>query len=187
MAKKKTIINPEQGLRLKKLLQEERITQRDLSEEIEKHSYRTLSQQRISDIINGRAPLLFEVADVISNLPRFKDYDLLTKWLLCEEDYKNNTEKLLNAVAIADYEGNKLLQGLGCFLLLANYKIDISYPEKLSFDNASSIKNIVPDCFPTYTIKKDNQLIAELSNEEMIALGNKVFHLCEIYFQDHLK
>lgn len=174
-------INKMQGKRLKQLLNEEGITQKQLHEEIH------ISQQYISEIINGHAHLNYPMAISISKLPRFKDYDLLTKWLLCEEDYKSNTEKLLNAVAIADYEGNKLLQGLGCFLLLANYKIDISYPEKLSFDNASSIKNIVPDCFPTYTIKKDNQLIAELSNEEMIALGNKVFHLCEIYFQDHLK
>lgn len=179
MPKTKQKINPETGKRLKKLLKEAKLTQKQLHRKIK------ISQQRISDIITGRCALTENVASKICDLKNFKNYDLLKEWLYCEEDFKSNTEKLLNALAVAEYEGNKLLQGLGCFLLLANYNIVVSYPEELSFDNAESIKNIVPDSFPTYTIRKGDQLVAELSQEEMISLGNKLFRLFEVYIKDY--
>ena len=173
MAKKKTIINPEQGLRLKKLLQEERITQRDLSEEIEKHSYRTLSQQRISDIINGRAPLLFEVADVISNLPRFKDKDLLREWLLCEENFKSSDEKALNETIASRYEGDLLLTGISCFLNLAGYEVTT---QEVLTENGFELSR--------FKIEKDRSVI-ERTSSEMFAYGNKVLHLFEVFTHDY--
>ena len=178
MAKKKTIINPEQGLRLKKLLQEERITQRDLSEEIEKHSYRTLSQQRISDIVSGRAPLVYEVADVISNLPRFKDKDLLRAWLLLEENFKSSDEKALNETIASRYEGDMLLTGLSCFLNLAGYEVtSINEPFKEELKKTGFELS-------RFKIEKDSSVI-ELTSSEMFAYGNKVLHLFEFFTHDY--
>ena len=173
MAKKKTIINPEQGLRLKKLLQEERITQRDLSEEIEKHSYRTLSQQRISDIVSGRAPLVYEVADVISNLPRFKNKDLLREWLLCETSFKSSDEKALNETIASRYEGDLLLTGISCFLNLAGYEVTT---QEVLTENGFEISQ--------YKIEKDNSVI-ELSSHELFGYSNKVLHLFEVFTHDY--
>lgn len=174
MAKKKTIINPEQGLRLKKLLQEERITQRDLSEEIEKHSYRTLSQQRISDIVSGRAPLVYEVADVISNLPRFKNKDLLREWLLCETSFKSSDEKALNETIASRYEGDLLLTGISCFLNLAGYEVTT---QEVLTENGFELTS--------FKIEKDSSVIAELSNSEMFVFGNKLLNLFKVYAHDY--
>lgn len=178
MAKKKTIINPEQGIRLKRLLQEENIKQRELSEEIEKYSYRTLSQQKISDIINGRAPLIFEVADVISNLPRFKDKDLLREWLLCEENFKSSDEKALNETIASRYEGDMLLTGISCFLNLAGYEVtSINQPFKEELKETGFELS-------RYKIEKDNSVV-ELSSHEMFSYSNKVLHLFEVFTHDY--
>lgn len=176
MAKKKTPINPMQGKRLKKLLQEARITQKDLSEEITKHfggDNERLSQQRISDIINGRAPLTIRVINLISDLPRFDGKDLLKEWLLCEEQFTSSEEKILNEKMASRYEGDLLLTGVSCFLNLSGY--EVTTIEKKT-GNDFELETII--------IEKDNSTI-KLSPSKMSDFGTKVLHLFEVFTHDY--
>ena len=177
MPKKKTIINPKQGERLKLLLKQSRLSQRDLSEEISAQSYRTLSQQRISDIICGRAPLTYEVADCISSLKRYDGKDLLKSWLLCEENFQSTDEKIRNERIAERYEGDLLTTGLSCFLNLSGYQVT----------TVESLKGNKFELTSFRIEKEDNSISLELSPSEMFVIGNRILHLCETYFQDHLK
>ena len=114
---------------------------------------------------------------MISDLPRFKDDILLRKYLLCEEDYRNNLEKLYGVIDEAGQEATLLLTGLSSFLKLADYTVIDEYPKK---------SNILPaKYFPVFKIKKEGSVIAELSYSEMIKLGNKVYNLIEVYLRDY--
>lgn len=84
MGRKKVKINPECGKRLKIILEEQNITQKNLSEMI------NLSQQTISQIIQGKATLTAENVDrIISLFPQYNIY-----WLLGYDKCKTNDEVL---------------------------------------------------------------------------------------------
>lgn len=170
MPKSKENINPETGKRLKKLLKESKITQKQLSKKIK------ISQQRISDICTGRVNATENVLQKICNLKPFKNYDLLKKWLRGDEVFKSTNEKILNEEVAQRYKGNLLLTGLDCFLNLSGYELttlEEQHGDKWDLVSA--------------TIRKYDQekALAELSPEEINTLGRKLKNLFEVYIKDY--
>ena len=81
MPKKPTEIKSIHAVRLKSLLREQNIKQNQLSEMLKKN-YSTLSQQTLSKIITGKAPLTTERAyDIIALFPFYR-----IEWLLGDAD-----------------------------------------------------------------------------------------------------
>ena len=146
--KKKQIINPLPGKRLKQLLNETRTTQKQLSAKI------FLSQQTISQIVTGAASLTPSNAQRIVEL--FPDYSI--EWLLGLSDYKNQREKNIENLKKILHDGDLLETGFCTLASLKGFEISNPYermPKILpveemmkQFKEGYSISNIQGDtCF----------------------------------------
>lgn len=82
MPRKKIEINPECGLRLKRLLRERGIKQIELAKKL------NYEPQHVSSIITGKRRLTPETAYQIANMFRVR-----AEWLLCQDDYRTQEDK----------------------------------------------------------------------------------------------
>ena len=80
---KKQIIKPEQGKRLKKCIEYANMTQLSLADEAH------ISQQHLSNIINGKAALTPDNAMIFSKILKVR-----LKYLLLESDYMTENERI---------------------------------------------------------------------------------------------
>lgn len=88
MPKIKQKINPKSAERLKQLYKERNITQMWLSEQT------GISQNTLSRIVNGKAPLSHRVAaDIVMLFP-----DIRTEWLMGEDDFLTEMDKLKDSL-----------------------------------------------------------------------------------------
>lgn len=88
MAKTKQEVNPKSADRLKQLYRTRNITQFWLSEKT------GISQNTLSRIANGKAPLSHRIAgDIIELFP-----DIRAEWLMGEDDFQTEMDKLKNAI-----------------------------------------------------------------------------------------
>lgn len=82
MPRKRIEINPESGLRLKRLLRENGIKQVELAKKL------NYEPQHVSSIITGKKRLTPETAYQLANMFRVR-----SEWLLCKDDYRTQEEK----------------------------------------------------------------------------------------------
>lgn len=140
--------------RLKSLLAEEKITQKDLTKKIEEVTGSKVSQQHISQVIRGKVRLTEALAHDIAKV--FPHKNLLYDWLMGEEDSPSITEKIVKNLQKTDFESNNLLLGLYCFLSsLDDYDIYLS-PEKIPL-----YETVADDSNNTVIIQKNTHTIEE--------------------------
>lgn len=82
MPRKKIEINPECGLRLKRLLRESGIKQIELAKKL------NYEPQHVSSIITGKKRLTPETAYQVANM-----FHVRAEWLLCQDDYRTQDDK----------------------------------------------------------------------------------------------
>ncbi len=82
MPRKKIEINPECGLRLKRLLRESGIKQIELAKKL------NYEPQHVSSIITGKKRLTPETAYQVANM-----FHVRAEWLLCQDDYRTQEDK----------------------------------------------------------------------------------------------
>lgn len=172
MPRTKEKINPERGKRLKRLLKEENLSQGKLSEKIH------ISQQYISQVVTGKAPLTDHIAYDTAKL--FPEKNLLYKWLICEEEFESSLEKLYSELAKAGEEEAALYAGFYNFAELAGFKIDI-------IPNAEKdpLKRAIRKAIPKYQIKKNGKVLAILDRGQLISLENKAYNLFSVFLNDY--
>lgn len=159
--KKKQIINPLPGKRLKQLLNETRTTQKQLSAKI------FLSQQTISQIVTGAASLTPSNAQRIVEL--FPDYSL--EWLLGLSDYKNQKEKNIETFNKIQRDGSSLEAG---FYILASLKgFEISNPVE-RMPEIVHVEEMMKQVKEGYSIRNIQGETCFISVEEMNHLQNDV-------------
>ena len=163
MSKNKQIIKPESGLRLKEILSITGTSQADLQRILEEKG-ETLSQQTISKIINGKAPLSMYNAARIANL--FPEYDNLYAWLTVQSDYKTKAEKIIAGLTAAEYSGDMMLTGFSCLAKRAGYDVQILNNGKTS-DGTEKGHRLFNLLGAKYIISKDGEKIAEMGLNEM--------------------
>lgn len=179
MANTKRNINPEQGKRLKQLLTDYKLTQRKLSEEV------GISQQYISEIINGRAHLSPGFAEDISCIPLFKNENLLEKWLLCQSDYKSTSEMLIEQNQKLNFYINDSVSLVFLALKLNGFTVRIKYGNEELDLSDSSITNKLHQCnFEIYD--KDICRVATMSLSQLEIFSKEATGLFSVIFESYL-
>lgn len=171
MARPKVEINPIRGLRLKQICEEQKITQKQLSNVIH------ITQQSISSMVNGTATVTVETADLVTMA--FPEYR--KEWLLGLDDYKTEAdvqraraEQFTQAIDVMEYEGSLLYTGLCAFARLNG--IEITPPKTRE---TGSLENYFRNIKAGYMIAKGGQAIS-LSVEEMNRFENEVCDFVEL-------
>lgn len=171
MARPKVEINPIRGLRLKQICEEQKITQKQLSNIIH------ITQQSISSMVNGTATVTVETADLVTRA--FPEYR--KEWLLGLDDYKTEAdlqraraEQFTQAIDEMEYEGSLLYTGLCAFARLNG--IEITPPQT---KGTGSLENYFRAVKKGYTISKGEQAVS-LSVEEMNRFENEVCDFVEL-------
>lgn len=121
----KTEIKPEHAVRLKRLLDEQNINQKELSRRL-KERYSPLSQQLLSRIMTGKAPLTKERAnDIVALFPFYR-----AEWLLGEVGdafrFQNADKK---------YSTDMLNVGVTCLMKSLGYGIVPAAPMRDDLDS----------------------------------------------------
>ena len=179
MTLKKKNINPEQGKRLKQLLTDYKLTQRKLSDEV------GISQQYISEIINGKVHLSPAFAEDISSLPLFENENLLEEWLLCQSDYKSTSEMIFEQNKRLNLYINDFASLVFLALKLNGFTVRIKYGTKELDLSDSNIKDKLHQC--TFVIfDKDNCRVAEMSLSQLEIFSKEVTGLFSVIFESYL-
>jgi len=171
MPTKEEKYNEKSSKRLKSLLAEEKITQKELTKKIEEATGSKVSQQHISQVIRGKVRLTEALAHDIAKV--FPHKNLLYDWLMGEEDSPSIAEKIVKNMQKTDYESNNLLLGLYCFLsALDDYDIYIS-PEKIPL-----YETVADDSSNTVIIQKNTHTIEDdvCFDRELQAIGENLIH-----------
>ena len=158
MSRKRAIINPVCGNRLKTLCDKENTSQKDLAARIH------ISPQTISKIVSGKCNLTKENAKLVVDLFGNK-YRL--EWLLGLDDYMTIAD-LNRSIIMQSYSTAELLaQGFQSFATLSGYTIT---PPNFSNNNAEMIVNEIKR---GYKINKEDKTIS-ISLEDMNKLQNDI-------------
>ena len=217
MTKNEQKYNKTGAYRLKSLLGEKKISQKQLTEMIKEATGSTISQQHISQVITGKVRLTEALAHDIARV--FPEKNLLYEWLMGEVDHASIIESLVDSLQQADYEASTLLLGFTAFLELTDYEIyllpsmhpifeTVSYKsdnkntavkvtqkgiKPKASGNVMIIENNAPDIVDYLHNIKKRYLIKHgeeeyiLSLEEMNLLLNRLFNLFEVYINDYFK
>lgn len=117
MSRKRVEVNPIRGERLKMLLIENGVDQKEFADKI------GYTKEHISYIINGRRNLTEDAAQAIIKL--FPGTRI--EWLMGYDDFKTNHEKgwkpFVDSINKGRDESERLTKGLAYFLSLSDYKI----------------------------------------------------------------
>lgn len=168
MGRKKSEIKPEPAERLKKLCEDERIKQKELSEKI------LLSPQTISKIINKKSSLTEDNAKRIIDLyPQYR-----FEWLMGYDPYKTTAELNIAILSQAQQEGDKLLLGLQAFASLSGYEILIP----LSASGSRDVMEIVEAINHGYSITHAGKTVF-ISIDNMNRLQNEICDFVEFKLQ----
>lgn len=161
MSRPKTEINPVPGQRLKIILDEQGISQSELSRKIH------LSQQTISRMIQGTASVTPQTANqVILLFPQYR-----ASWLMGYDDQKTGKESLQKFIQDSKDEADLLWHGLLSFAKLNRFDIQYSDPQ-----------NAYTQAVRGYTISRDGKS-AHLSIGDMNALQNDICDFVEFKLQ----
>lgn len=142
----------------------EKITQFSLAEDLKIH-YNAFNAK-----LNGKRTLTLNDAKAIANKFPGTRY----QWIMLEDDFRTEGERLAHAFEKVKHEGNLLYTGLWSFAVLADYKI---IPPILN--NIDSPENHLKAIKGGYKIEKDDQMVS-LSLEEMNRFENEVFDFVEL-------
>ncbi len=159
MGRSSVEINPKRGKRMQIIIKESGESNISFAN---KFGY---TPEHISQIIIGKRRLTDDfAAKIIAEYPKYR-----IEWLLCIDDYKDNTELLLRPLAVAAQEHSSLFSSLSVLAQINGFSI---LPPRISPDDtcADEIINALKD---GYTIKKGEQAIT-LSLEEENALENLI-------------
>lgn len=170
MSRPKTEINPIPGQRLKQIIDEQGISQTELSKKIH------ISQQTISRMVKGLASVTDQTASLITELfPQYR-----RSWLMGYDDMKTGNDEMNHLIRQQHQESKLLNTGLISFASLSGFKIEITSP---AFQNPEdphhdSIENIMKWIKDGYTISREGRS-AQLSLDEMNALENEICDFVE--------
>lgn len=145
MPRKKIKINPKQSERLKLILKEQDITQKELSKQI------YLSEKMISVIINGKASITYDTATKISDL--FPDAGYRYQWLMGYDDHKTNRDLLISLIMNSGIEDELLYSGVAAFIKLSGYAITFDCEKNEMAEGNNRI------CHKGYVISRDGQAV----------------------------
>lgn len=170
MSRPKTEINPIPGQRLKQIIDEQGISQSELSRKIH------LSQQTISRMIKGLASVTDQTADyVIKIFPQYRK-----SWLMGYDEMKTGAESLAGAFQQNQTENELLMRGLISFAKLSDIEIGFTSPAFQNPDDPhhDSIENILKWVKDGYTISSEGRS-AQLTLDEMNVLQNEICDFVE--------
>lgn len=151
-------INPIRGLRVKQLCEEQGINQTELSQRI------YISQQKISEMINGKANVTETTARAI--IKAFPQYRF--EWLMGYDDFKTLIELNLANYQRVKHEGELLDIAFFYFAKLNGYTV-----EHPNFSSAHSVEEAIGFVQHGYKIKKEGQS-RQLSLDELRDLENDI-------------
>lgn len=152
MSRPKSEINPVPGQRLKTILDEQGMSQSELSRQIH------LSQQTISRMIQGTASVTPQTAgQVIALFPQYRE-----SWLMGYDDQKTGSDSLNAFFQNVNAESDKLWNMLLSAATLEGYEITFADP-----------KNAYTQAVRGYTISRDGKS-ASISIGDMNNLQNEI-------------
>lgn len=164
MSRKRLEVNPIRGERLKMLLIENGVDQKEFAEKI------GYTKEHISYIVNGRRNLTEDAAQAtIKQFPGTR-----IEWLMGYDDFKTEAASFHSVINTMKNESNLLYTGLCALGLLTGYEI---IPPNLQ--NAGSLDNFFKQMKAGYRIKNGNQAV-DLSLDEMNRFENEICDFVEL-------
>lgn len=153
-------INPIRGLRVKQLCEEQGINQIELSQRI------YISQQKISEMINGKANVTETTARAI--VQAFPQYRF--EWLMGYDDYKNTAEKNNAIIRQAQHEGTLLEAGLRFISSLSGFEISGPFER---IPQLVPVEELLTQFNEGFIVTKEGES-CRLTIDEMVQLENDV-------------
>lgn len=158
MGRKTVEINPICGKRVKQIIKEQKITQKELAKKI------YLSEKTVSHMINGESSVTKPTAKAIHDL--YPEY--LTEWILGLTDNKNKLEVFRSALTQAQEEADLLDTGLFSFVKVNGYEIEATCP-----DQDGEISSIINAINSGFTFTKDGESV-QMTLEDLRAFENDI-------------
>lgn len=176
MAKIKQEINPKSAERLKELCKRFNTTQTAISEK----AY--ISQNTLSKIAQGKAPMTYTVASAIaSNFP-----SVSVEWLMGNDDYMNFVEEGISLISTVATESKERGKAVRTLIRLAGYEIGNidDTPNSSKEKKIESIKYYLEHGIP---IRKNEQIIAHIPAEKFRLIELDIQELAELRIKSYLR
>jgi len=171
MSRKKTEINPVRAERVKKIIELEKISQKDFADRI----FQT--QQNVSRIVKQKTALTEETAhDIVSAFPKYR-----IEWLLGYDDYMTFSDQLTGVIRETNREAELLHTGFFSFAQLSGFKIDVA-PITGTGSLEKTFQNMKEYC----TISRDGKSVT-LSMAELNSFENELSDYIELRLRYMLK
>lgn len=173
MSRKRTEINPVRGERLRQLLSEQGVDQKDLAEEI------GYTKEHISYIINGKRNLTEDAARAIVQMfppTRFE-------WLMGYDGYKTETEKMLSEFNDFNNEWKTRLRAVRVLAYLSGYNIELFSDE----ENEHDVQTVLRAIKNGYKIIKDGVVVGFCPLERFNLLALDIQELTEQRIKSYLR
>ncbi|MBQ6519717.1 MAG: helix-turn-helix transcriptional regulator [Anaerolineaceae bacterium] len=172
MSRKKTEMNPVRSDRVKKIIEIEKLTQKEFGKRI------GYTQQNISRIVQKKQPLTEEAARlIVETFPKYR-----IEWLLGYDDHMTTADAFLNAIQEINEEGRLLHQGFFSLAKLSNFQIDITPLSGESGTIADTFRNMKKYC----TIARDGKTVT-LTLSELNDFENELCEYVELRLSHMMK
>lgn len=172
MSRKKTVINPERGKRLKTLIDREKMTQKGFGERIH------MSQQNISLIIKGKNPLTEETAkSVVKEFPEYR-----IEWLLGYDNSMTQYDWAEDIQSRKDIVADSMWAIIEKSLNKERKSLIFHHRQG---EHVDSSQRFHADCYYTINDKSGNE-IKRLSAMEVAKIEQKIQEYCDFLVYKYL-
>ena len=175
MGRKPQEINPIRGERLKLLLKEHGMEQKELSERIH------LTKEHISYIVTGKRSLTRDNAKLILRLFPNVRYE----WLMGYDDFKTEFDKELHELGQWSNEEETRRKTVKTLAFLAGYEIIDLWD--YAGNTGRSIEDLLSFQHQGMQIKKDGELLANIPAEKFNLLAIDIQELAELRIKSYLR
>lgn len=171
MSRKKTEINPLRAERVKKIIELEKISQKDFAD----RTFQT--QQNVSRIVKQHIGLTEEKAqDIVKAFPKYR-----IEWLLGYDDYMTFADYLTGVIRDTNREAELLHTGFFSFAQLSGFKIDVA-----PFPGTGSLEETFQNMKEYCTINRDGKSVT-LSMADLNSFENELSDYIELRLRYMLK
>lgn len=182
MAKIKQEINPKCAERLKELCKRFNTTQTAISEA----AY--ISQNTLSKIAQGKAPMTYTVASAIASIfPSVGTFPSVSvEWLMGNDDYMNFVEEGVSHISTVAKESKDRGKAVRTLIRLAGYEIGNidDTPNSSKEKKIESMKYYLEHGIP---IRKSEQIIAHIPVEKFRLIELDIQELAELRIKSYLR
>ena len=169
-------INPIRGQRLKQLLSEQKMMQRELAEKI------NCTKEHISYIVRGKRNLTEEIAEkIILLFPHVR-----FEWLMGFDDFESDFSKEVDAFGQWGKEEETRRKAVKALAFLSGYEIEDIY-DFMQVKGNCPVEEIIKFNTRGYPIKQNGEVVSYIPAEKFNLLALDIQELAELRIKSYLR